>query len=122
MDVGNTILEKIYKWSKESVVDEVLIFAAIIALVETYAQTNLKQQGKVGVFIVGLVLYSLLGYILHFAYDKFPLSKMNVIWSSISIILAAGLGYVLYQEPLDKWKILSVVAALFAIYFASQSE
>lgn len=114
----DNILDKLYKWSKESVVDEILIFAALIALVETYAQTNLKQH----TLIVGLILYSLLGYILHFAYDKFPLSKMNVTWSSISIILATILGYILYQEPLDKWKILSVVAALFAIYFASQSN
>lgn len=114
----DNILDKLYKWSKESVVDEILIFAALIALVETYAQTNLKGD----TLMVGLIFYSMLGYILHFAYHKFPLSKMNVTWSSISIIIATALGYILYQEPLDKWKILSVVSALFAIYFASQSS
>lgn len=118
MDLGKNILDKLYKWSKESVVDEILIFAALIALIETYAQNNLKG----GTLIVGLIFYSMVGYVLHFAYDKFPLSKINVTWSCLSIILAAGLGYALYQEPLDKWKIMSVISALCAIYFASQSE
>jgi multidrug transporter EmrE-like cation transporter len=114
----DSILEILYKWSKESVVDEILIFAALISLIETYAQSNLKG----GTMIVGLVFYAMIGYILHFAYNKFPLSKMNVTWSCISIILATFLGYILYKEPLDNWKILSVVSALFAIYFASQSQ
>lgn len=114
----SNILDQLYKWSKESVVDELLIFAGLIALVETYAQNNLKG----GALIVGLIFYSMVGYILHYAYDKFPLSRMNVTWSSLSIIIAAGLGYVLYHEPLDNWKILSVVSAVFAIFCASQSE
>lgn len=114
----DSVLNKLYTWSKESVVDEILIFAAIIAIIETYAQNNLKGNNM----IIGLVLYIAIGYILHFSYHKFPLGKMNVIWSSLSIILATGLGYLFYQEPLNTWKILSVISGLFAIYFASQSE
>ncbi len=112
------ILDKLYIWSKNSIVDELLVFAVLIALIETYAQNNLKGD----TLLVGIVVYSMVGYILHYAYHKFPLSKINVTWSSISIILAAGLGYVLYEEPLDKWKIFSVISGLFAIYFASLSK
>jgi multidrug transporter EmrE-like cation transporter len=116
MDIDG-ILNRLYKWSKESVIDEILIFAALIAFIETFAQNKLRGDSV----LIGLIFYALVGYVLHFAYHKFPLGKMNVIWSSISIILATALGYVLYNEPLNSWKILSLISALFAIYFASKS-
>ena len=117
------LLDKLYTWSKNSVVDEVLIFAVILVFVESYAQYQLKSDHAFSIKIIqGMIMYGFLGYILHYSYDKFPLSKMNITWSSMSIILAAVLGYLMYGETMNKNKIFAITFALLSVYFVSISE
>lgn len=123
MDILDNSLNAFYDWAEKSVVDEALLFAVLIAMVETFAQTSMKTGAENNLYFVrGLLLYTMVGYILHFAYTKFPLSKMNITWSSISIVLATAIGYFLYQEPLNMWKFAAVVFALTAIYCISNAE
>ena len=118
----SSFLDRVYKWAKESIVDEVLIFALILVSIETYAQYNLKKKNNMTLTIlVGMLMYAFLGYFLHYSYDKFPLSKMNITWSSMSIIIAGALGYFAYDEDLNIYKLLSIVFALLAVYFMSIS-
>lgn len=118
-----TVLDKLYEWGKNSIIDEILIFAVILVCVESFAQYNLKSDHAFSIKIVqGMVMYGFLGYILHYSYDKFPLSKMNITWSSMSIILAALLGYMLYGENMSKNKVFAIVFALLAVYFISISD
>lgn len=108
-------------WAEQSIVDEVIIIAVIIAVVEAVAQNFLKtsdDNNRVK-FLFGLSFYVIVGFLLHHAYHKFDLSKVNVTWSCLSIILATTLGYFLYQENLSWKNIVSVVLALLAIIFAS---
>lgn len=100
-------------WMKKSIVDEIIFVAIVIALIESCAQNTIKTS-DIGTFkfICGLSIYILVGYLLHYAYSKFPMSKINTIWSCLSIITAVLVGYLLYEEEINSW-------LLFAIFFAT---
>ena len=118
------ILDKIHIWADKSIVDELLVFAALIAVVETCAQNTLKNsedKNKI-TFIIGLIIYSMVGYVLHYTYKNFPLSKVNVVWSCLSIVIATSLGYMLYNESMNSLKMLSVVLALGAVYCSYKAD
>jgi multidrug transporter EmrE-like cation transporter len=115
------ILEKIRNWTKESIVDEILIFALIVALVESIAQNTIKTSDHGSTwFIVGLCVYAGVGYLLHYLYHEFPLGKMNTVWSCISIILGITIGRVLYNEPVTQNTMIGAGFAMLAIYFANK--
>ena len=118
----NSFLAKVKKFTDNSLVDEILIFAVIVAIIETLAQNTLKQSSYgTFKFILGLFFYLLVGYFLHYAYHNVPLGKLNVTWSCFSIIIAITLGYILYDEHLDKNSVIAVFFAFLAIYFANIS-
>ena len=90
--------------------------------IETYAQYNLKTNNNASFkILVGMLMYAFMGYFLHYSYDKFPLSKMNITWSSMSIVIAGVLGYFAYEEGINNFKMLSITFALLAVYFMSIS-
>lgn len=115
----DNIINNIKKWSENSIIDELLIVAIVIALWESFAQNTIKssEHGSLK-FMIGLSFYMGVGYILHYAYHKFPLGKMNVTWSCISIILAMFIGYTFYDEPMNQWTMMSGLFAIAAIYCA----
>ena len=116
------ILENIRNWSKNSVVDEILIFAMLIAAVESVAQNTLKTSTDGSVqFVAGLAVYGLVGYFLHYIYHEVPLGKLNTIWSCISIILGVTIGKLMYNEPISHNTIISVLMAVAAVYFSNLS-
>lgn len=112
-----SILEKIQKWMENSIVDEIILIAIFVAFIESFAQNTIKasEHGSLK-FMLGLSFYMGVGYILHYAYHKYPLGKLNVLWSCISIILAMFLGYMFYDEPINNWKIYSIILAVGAVY------
>lgn len=118
------ILDDIKQWSENSIIDEILIFSIFIAIMENIAQNVIKSTDDNNSlqFFLGIMFYIILGYILHYAYHKFPLGKLNIIWSCITIILAMTMGYILYDEPLNKWNILGLISAIMAIYFTYRAE
>ena len=103
----------------------VLGFAVIICLFEACAQNSLKQSVKHksdGIFVAGLVFYMGVGYLLHKAYHKIGLGQMNLVWSCMSIIVALSAGYLLYDEPFNRYTLLAVLFALAAIYTAYEAS
>jgi multidrug transporter EmrE-like cation transporter len=111
------MIEEIQEWMKNSIVDEIILMAIIIAISESIAQNNIKNSVHGSwIFLLGLSFYMVVGYLLHYAYHRFPLGKLNVIWSCISIISAITIGYFLYDEPFNNWTIYSMILALGAIY------
>lgn len=116
-------LKKIQEWMEKSIIDDIIIIVLLIAIVESIAQNRIKLSNNddSGTFILGLLAYVIVGYLLHYAYHKYPLSKVNVMWSCLSIVLAAALGYTLYDEPLNGKLLLAVFFSLLAIYFAYDS-
>lgn len=117
------MIETIKKWMEESVIDEIIIFAVILAIVESIAQNTIKlnSNGYSNKFIIGIVFYMGVGYILHLAYIKYPLSKINITWSCFSILFAISMGYILYGEKINRWSILAAFFALSAIYCLAQA-
>lgn len=115
------ILENLKDWSHKSIIDEVLIIAVIIAICETFAQNFIKSSesnSNIKMFM-GLTFYIIVGFLLHHAYNNYALSKVNVVWSSISIVVATLLGYFIYSEKMSINNFISVFAAIVAIYFSS---
>jgi multidrug transporter EmrE-like cation transporter len=111
------MIEAIQQLMKNSIVDEILLMAVIIAISESIAQNNIKNSTHGSfMFIFGLSFYMIVGYLLHYAYHRFPLGKLNVIWSCISIISAIVIGYFLYDEPFNHWTMYSIILAVSAIY------
>jgi multidrug transporter EmrE-like cation transporter len=117
------IISKIKNFTDNSIVDEIIVLAMIVAFVESVAQNTLKTSNKGTVkFVIGILFYMLVGYVLHYAYHHVPLSRLNVTWSCISIILAIFIGYTLYNEKMNIYSILSVISAIIAIYFSKLSS
>jgi multidrug transporter EmrE-like cation transporter len=115
------IFKKIKVWSEKSIIDEVIIIAILIALCESLAQNFIKSSDSnlhINMFF-GLSFYIIVGFLLHHAYNNYALSKVNVTWSCLSIILATVLGYIVYNENITQNNIISVIAAIIAVYFAS---
>lgn len=117
----NKILQSLKEWSHKSIIDEVLIIAIIIAICEALAQNfikNSESNDNIKMFF-GLTFYIIVGFLLHHAYTNYSLSKVNIVWSSISIVLATMLGYFIYHEQMTTNNFISVFAAVIAIYFNS---
>lgn len=98
-------------------------------MVEAIAQNNLKKSNTFAGsssraegtlrLLFGLSAYVIIGFLLHYSYSKFPLSKINVMWSCLSIVTATFLGYLIYNEKINKNSLLAVIFALLAIYFSN---
>jgi multidrug transporter EmrE-like cation transporter len=115
------IFKKLKVWSEESILDEVIIIAVIIALSETFAQNFIRSSERNDhmTMFFGLTFYILVGFLLHHAYNHYPLSRVNITWSSMSIIIAVLTGYFIYNEKITFNTIMSVVGAIIAIYFST---
>jgi multidrug transporter EmrE-like cation transporter len=120
---NHNFLHDLSKWMENSIVDEVIIIAILLAIVESFAQNTLKNSEHFSTkFILGLSIYMFVGYILHYGYDKFPLGKMNTLWSCVSIIFGVSVGYILYNEKINHWTFLAIFFAILAILCIYQSD
>lgn len=120
----SSFFENFKEWAENSIADDLIMIAVSIAIIESFAQNCIKNSNRDNVsvlFLMGLSIYIVVGYLLHYAYHKFPLAKVNVVWSSLSIILAMTLGYILYNEPMNSWKLMAVLFAMAAIYCSYQA-
>lgn len=117
------IFDNIKEWAKDSIVDDIIIFAIIIAIVENIAQNTIKASKQNSLkFFLGICFYIFVGYLLHYTYHNYSFSMLNVIWSSISITLAILIGYMFYDEPINTWKMLGLISAIMAIYFTYKAD
>jgi len=112
----NNVIKNVQNWMENSVIDELLIIVILIVMVESLAQNTLKRSNNSSLnYLLGLLAYTMVGILLHYAYHKFSLTKVNVIWSCISIVFATTLGYFLYDEPMNVKNMFAVLFALLAV-------
>jgi multidrug transporter EmrE-like cation transporter len=112
----NNVIKNVQNWMENSIIDELLIIVILIAIVESLAQNTLKRSNNSSLnYLLGLLAYIMVGVLLHYAYNKFSLSKVNVMCSSISIVIATTLGYFLYDEPMNVKNMFAVLFALLAV-------
>jgi len=104
-----------------------LIILAIIfiTLFEATAQVCLKKfdsnnQKTYYFYIIGTILYFIILNLLCYCYkNKGNLSSVNVMWSCMSIIFVFIFGYIFLKEKINKNKIIAIILAFLAIYFAN---
>lgn len=97
-----------------------------ILICENSAQYFIKTSNEIKDYnylylASGCLFYSAVAYLLSLSYAKFPLSKVNVIWSSFTIIMSIILGYFLYNENINAKLLLAMscsVVAVFLVYIA----
>ncbi|NBP01273.1 MAG: hypothetical protein EBU90_14250 [Proteobacteria bacterium] len=96
----------------------VIRFAIIISLVESVAQSSVKS----GKWWIGVVGYAVIVYLLYDAYNYEGLGHMNLVWSCVSIIVCYAIGFLVFNEPFNRYTFAAVVSALCAIYLAHRSD
>lgn len=112
-----SLLNNINEYFKKSIVDELLVFALIVALIEQCAQNTLKvSKSTDSLYFLGIIFYIMVGWILHYAYQNFNMSRLNIVWSCITIVASIMLGYMLYGEAISGKKLLGALLAIIAIW------
>jgi multidrug transporter EmrE-like cation transporter len=111
------LLDSLNDIFKKSWIDELLLMSLFIVIIEQCAQNSLQKSTNLwdAYYLIGLFCYALVGWILHYAYNNYKMSKINVIWSCMSIIIAVLLGYILYNDSIDIYKIFAIIFAILAI-------
>jgi len=96
----------------------------LIAIIEIFSKINLKYgSGKDKRYLLyGIIGYSIVAYYLWKSYIFADLGQLNLLWNSITTILAFIAGYYLFKEPVNKYTGYSIVFALLSIYFSYLSE
>lgn len=100
-----------------------VVFALCIAFFEAISQNSLKyysghEDCSHIVMCIGIVGYIMVALLLLTSYNFVPMSKMNLVWSCISIITACTLGHVIFDEIFDIHTVGSITLALASIYVA----
>lgn len=100
---------------------KIFTYISIIVSSETIAQFLIKQSNNVGNYhyhylLLGIFFYSLVAYSLHLAYNEFPLSKVNVIWSSFTIIFSILFGCFIYNEHINYKTIIAAMLSMISIW------
>lgn len=85
--------------------------AFLVSLVEGYSQIKLKQ----GFSVTGMVGYVVVACMLARMYAIGDLSKVNIVWSSISIFNAAIIGSVVFGETICYRTMTSMALVMIAI-------
>ena len=96
----------------------VIQFALLISFIEVFAQFSLKS----GQVWFGFMGYAFIVLILLRAYKYEGLGHMNMIWSCVSIIMCYIMGYLYFNEPVNKYTFIAIIFAMLAIYFAHMSD
>jgi drug/metabolite transporter (DMT)-like permease len=100
----------------------IILTIIVIVACETIAQSCLKQSEKQSVyFFIAMVLYGVICYLLYICYTyRGKLGQVNLLWSSFSIISVILAGYFLYGESINGNRIMAIIFAVAAIYFANE--
>lgn len=98
----------------------ILIPILLISLCELCAQSCLKKchlaGGDLSLFILALVCYFLICLLLYKSYDTEGMGLVNIIWSSMSILLVLGGGSLFFHEKITRMDIFGVMMVVTGIF------
>lgn len=106
----------------------VIAFAIMIAICESIAQCSMKHYSNtypdgnkifMGMGVVGYVAVSML---LLTSYKSEAMGHMNLVWSCVSIVVALSMGFLLFDEKINKYTVSAAGIALFAVYMAHLAD
>ena len=105
---------------------------ALIVIIETLCKVSLKHgamNGSLGkghgvekYLIYGAIGYAVIAYCLWNSFITANMGQVNLIWCCSSIIVAFIAGYLLFQEPINRYTLYSIMFVLIAVYFSYLSE
>jgi drug/metabolite transporter (DMT)-like permease len=99
--------------------EHIIYIVLLIVLFEGAAQYNIKVGNGKKDYVrltYGMILYALICYLLWRAYHFSGLGEVNLMWSSLSIVMAFMLGILFFNEKFNRYTGAAVVFALLAVY------
>lgn len=72
--------------------------------------------------LLGIFIYACVAFLLYHCYEYEGMGHTNLVWSSMSIVLALVVGYYWFKEPFNKYNWIAVGFAFGAIYFAHRGD
>ena len=92
-----------------------------ISIVEIVAQSCMKHghlSNKHQFFYIGGICHLIVGVILYYIYSRSRgISFCNLLWSVFSIIMAALIGKIYFNENINVLALILVLLALLIIYY-----
>lgn len=96
----------------------VIKFAILISMIESLSQLSIKKKK----LVYGIIGYTIIVFVLYNAYDYEGLGHMNLVWSCVSIIFCYIIGYLFFNEQINKYTLAAIIFSIIAIYLAHRSD
>jgi len=102
----------------------VILIIMLIVICEMAAQSCIKQSEQQSVlFFIAIVLYATICYLLFLCYmNRGKLGQVNMMWSSVSIVSGILVGYFIFGESVTMNRMIAIVLAIGAVYFAQGTD
>jgi multidrug transporter EmrE-like cation transporter len=95
----------------------IIVIVLLIVLAETCAQSSIQTSAlthNTGYFALGLLFYALVAILLKQSFRARGMAIINALWSALSVIAVAGVGYFYFGEDLTRSEIFAVGLATIA--------
>ncbi len=94
----------------------ILILVLMIVIAEGGAMSCIRMSGDGHYlyFLYGMLLYILVAFLLRESFGLRGMAAVNTIWSALSVISVAGIGYFYFGEQLTHWEVTAVALATAA--------
>ncbi len=96
----------------------ILILVLMIVITECGAMSCIRMSGigngHLIYFIYGMLLYILVAILLRKSFNIRGMAVVNTLWSALSVITVAGIGYLYFGEQLTHWEVIAVGLASIA--------
>lgn len=98
--------------------------ALLISVFEISAQSSLRffqDNNKWHMLTIGIVLYTVVAFVLCYSYRSVKMGSINLTWSCLSIVNAFLVGWLVFGEQINRYGFIAIGFALLAVCFATQS-
>ena len=97
----------------------ILCIILFLVIIEALAMSVIEYSAnkKNRLYIVGLLLYVLVGYILYNILIHKQLATTNSLWNVLSIILVTCIGVFYFKEELSTYGKIGILFAILAVIF-----
>jgi multidrug transporter EmrE-like cation transporter len=91
-----------------------------VVLFESIAQFHIRKGRELEsqlYTLIGLVSYCVVGLLLFKCYEFEGVGMVNLIWSVLSIVSMTAIGYMFFDEEINKYDLLGIGLCLTGMYF-----
>ncbi len=100
------------------------ILIIFIAILETFSMSIIEYSAnkKNNYYIIGIILYAIIGYILYKLLINGKLAITNAIWNSITVILVTFIGVFVFKETLNRYECIGIFFAILSVLFMEMNN